>query len=793
MEIKNYKHCKGEAALQLIEYLTSNADRVQTQVLCEILRKNVETEYLKMVLRGRIDKLSFKQNVPIVTYEDIKPLINRIADGDSSNIISAEPITEWLTSSGTSGGEQKLMPSVPEELDRKTLLYSLLMPVMNQYLPGLDKGKGMYLFFIKAERKTPSGLLARPVLTSYYKSNHFRNRPRDPFNMYTSPDEAILCPDSRQSMFCQLLCGLIQRHDVVRVGAVFASAFLRAIKFLEENWQEMCENIRQGHLSDWIDDLPCRMAVSRLLPQPDPELAQSLHLECRKKSWDGIIIRLWPQTKYIDVIVTGSMAQYIPTLNYYSGGKLPLVCSMYASSECYFGLNLNPLQKPSDVSYTLLPNMAYFEFLPVRKENGLDDLQQQISCNGVEKNGLNESEELVDLVDVQVGCYYELVVTTYTGLYRYRVGDILLVTGFHNKAPQFQFLYRRNVVLSIDADKTNEEDLHKTVTNAKKLLEPFNTLLTEYTSCADTSSIPGHYVLFWELDGRPQRLEAWVLEACCSAIEESLDWVYRRGRVQDKSIGPLEIRLVKPGTFDRLMDHCLSQGASVNQYKTPRCIKSPSALDLLNSSVTGKYFSKRLPSWAPYISSLHRYRVGDILLVTGFHNKAPQFQFLYRRNVVLSIDADKTNEEDLHKTVTNAKKLLEPFNTLLTEYTSCADTSSIPGHYVLFWELDGRPQRLEAWVLEACCSAIEESLDWVYRRGRVQDKSIGPLEIRLVKPGTFDRLMDHCLSQGASVNQYKTPRCIKSPSALELLNSSVTGKYFSKRLPSWTPYIPSHR
>ena len=51
-------------------------------------------------------------------------------------------------------------------------------------MKGIDKGKGMYLFFIKSEAKTPGGLLARPVLTSYYKSRYFKERPYDPYNIY---------------------------------------------------------------------------------------------------------------------------------------------------------------------------------------------------------------------------------------------------------------------------------------------------------------------------------------------------------------------------------------------------------------------------------------------------------------------------------------------------------------------------------------------------------------------------------------------------------------------------------
>ncbi|KAK6796767.1 hypothetical protein RDI58_004468 [Solanum bulbocastanum] len=43
----------------------------------------------------------------------------------------SHPIFEFLTSSGTSAGERKLLPTTQDELDRKQLLYSLLMPVMN--------------------------------------------------------------------------------------------------------------------------------------------------------------------------------------------------------------------------------------------------------------------------------------------------------------------------------------------------------------------------------------------------------------------------------------------------------------------------------------------------------------------------------------------------------------------------------------------------------------------------------------------------------------------------------------
>ncbi|KAF7112156.1 hypothetical protein RHSIM_RhsimUnG0255100 [Rhododendron simsii] len=586
----------NKKTLQLIEDVTANADQVQNRVLAEILSRNAGVEYLKRLgVSGKnMDRETFKKLVPVIKYEDIQQEINRIANGDKSAILCSQPISEFLTSSGTSGGERKLMPTIEEELGRRSSLYSLLMPVMNQFVPGLDKGKGMYFLFIKSEAKTPGGLVARPVLTSYYKSTHFKNRPYDPYTNYTSPNETILCPDSYQSMYSQMLCGLFQNKEVLRVGAVFASGFIRAIRFLEKHWQPLCNDIRTGSINPQITDPSVRESVMRII-KPNPELADFIESECGKESWKGIITRLWPNTKYVDVIVTGTMSQYIPTLDFYSNG-LPLVCTMYASSECYFGVNLNPLCKPSDVSYTLIPTMAYFEFLPVQRNNDVNTNSIAVpkTLDG------KEQKELVDLVDVKLGQEYELVVTTYAGLYRYRVGDVLRVAGFKNKAPQFTFICRKNVALSIDSDKTDEVELQTAVKNAVNHLIPFDATLTEYTSYADLSSIPGHYVLFWELTVNGSTpIPPSVFEDCCLTIEESFNSVYRQGRTSDKSIGPLEIRIVDVGTFDKLMDYAISLGASINQYKAPRCVKYEPIIELLNDKVVASYFSPKCPKWVP--------------------------------------------------------------------------------------------------------------------------------------------------------------------------------------------------
>ncbi|PUZ40564.1 hypothetical protein GQ55_9G434100 [Panicum hallii var. hallii] len=581
---------KDAEKLRFIEEMTSNVDAVQERVLAEILARNAGTEYLaRCGLAGATDRAAFRARVPVVTYEDLQPDIQRIANGDRSPILSAHPISEFLTSSGTSAGERKLMPTIKEELDRRQLLYSLLMPVMNLYVPGLDKGKALYFLFVKSETTTPGGLTARPVLTSYYKSEHFKNRPYDPYHDYTSPTAAILCADAFQSMYAQMACGLCQRHDVLRVGAVFASGLLRAIRFLQLHWEQLADDIEAGTLTPRVTDPSVREAVAGIL-RPDPELARFLRGECSRGDWAGIITRVWPNTKYLDVIVTGAMQQYIPTLEYYSGG-LPMACTMYASSECYFGLNLRPMCHPSEVCYTIMPNMGYFEFLPVDEASGVAS---------------GDAAQLVDLSRVEAGREYELVITTYAGLYRYRVGDILRVAGFHNAAPQFRFVRRKNVLLSIESDKTDEAELQRAVDRASAHLRARcggGAAVAEYTSQACTRSIPGHYVVYWELLATAEQQGAAVdgetLERCCLEMEEALNSVYRQSRVADGSIGPLEIRVVRAGTFEELMDYAISRGASINQYKVPRCVSFPPIVELLDSRVVSRHFSPSPPHWEP--------------------------------------------------------------------------------------------------------------------------------------------------------------------------------------------------
>ena len=132
-----------------------------------------------------------------------------------------------------------------------------------------------------------------------------------------------------------------------RTCSTWASSSRRAcsaIRFLQLHWEQLADDIEAGSLTPYVADPSVPDAVVGIL-RPDPELARFVRAECSRGHWAGIVTRA------------------IPILEYYSG-RLPMACTMYASSDCYFGLNLRPLCHPSEVCYTIMPNMGYFEFLP---------------------------------------------------------------------------------------------------------------------------------------------------------------------------------------------------------------------------------------------------------------------------------------------------------------------------------------------------------------------------------------------------------------------------------------------
>ncbi|KAK1321517.1 putative indole-3-acetic acid-amido synthetase GH3.5 [Acorus calamus] len=574
---------KHERVIEEFEALTKDAGRVQIETLRRILELNGEAEYLQSFgLGGRTDPESFKACVPLVTHSDLEPYIQRITDGEESPILTGKCVTAISLSSGTTGGRSKFVPFNDELVKSTMQIYRTSFAFRNREFP-IKNGKALQFIYSGKQFKTRGGLTASTATTHVFRCDQFKNTMKDIMSQCCSPDEVIFGPDFSQTLYCHLLCGLIYSEEVQFISSTFAHGIVHAFRTFEQIWEELCDDIREGVLSSRVTVPSVRAAVSKLL-KPNPKLADDIYGKCsRLSNWYGVIPELWPNSKYVYGIMTGSMELYLNKLRHYAG-DLPLVSSDYGSSEGWIGANINPLLPPESVTYAVLPDIAYFEFIPLREE-----LEEQELGNTGSTIVYKELEP-VGLTEVKIGEEYELVFTSFAGLYRYRLGDVVKVKGFHNSTPELQFVCRRNLLLTINIDKNTEKDLQLAVVEATKLLADEKIELVDFTSHVDLSTDPGHYVIFWELSGEGSED---VLRACCDRLDLSfVDAGYVSSR-KVRTIGPLELRVVRRGTFHKILDHYLGLGAAVSQFKMPRCVNASNAkvLQIMCNNVVKSYFS----------------------------------------------------------------------------------------------------------------------------------------------------------------------------------------------------------
>uniref|UniRef100_A0A5B6ZEP2 Putative indole-3-acetic acid-amido synthetase GH3.5 n=1 Tax=Davidia involucrata TaxID=16924 RepID=A0A5B6ZEP2_DAVIN len=570
-----------EEIIEEFEALTMDAERVQRETLEKILEENGGTEYLrKWGLNGRTDPESFKACVPLVTHKDLESYIQRIIDGDGDPILTGKPITTISLSSGTTQGKPKFVPFNDELIQSTMQIFKTSFAFRNREFT-VGNGKSLQFIYSSKQFKTEGGLAAGTATTNVYRSSQFKNTMKAMQSSCCSPDEVIFGPDFHQSLYCHLLCGLLFSDEVQVVSSAFAHSIVHAFRTFEQVWEELCTDIREGVLSSRVTVQSIRTAMSKLL-KPNPELADKIYKKCSGLSnWYGLIPEIFPNAKYIYGIMTGSMEPYVKKLRHYAG-ELPLLCADYGSSEGWIGANVNPKLPPELATFAVLPNIGYFEFIPLR---------EFVQGQEIDSNFLSMEPKPVGLTEVRVGEEYEIIVTNFAGLYRYRLGDVVKVKGFHNKTPELQFVCRRNLLLTVNIDKNTEKDLQLAVEAAAKLLADGKLEVVDFTSHVDLSTEPGHYVIFWELSGEASEKE--VLKECCNCLDGSfVDAGYVSSR-KVKAIGALELRVVRRGTFHKILDHYVELGSAVSQFKTPRCVgpNNNTVLQILCSNVVESYFS----------------------------------------------------------------------------------------------------------------------------------------------------------------------------------------------------------
>ncbi|KAI9526384.1 hypothetical protein NQZ68_039992 [Dissostichus eleginoides] len=544
----------GRRQRKKLEADTLNVKRVQEETLLQRLRKNENTSYGKQYDFSSIKDIDgFRSRHPITTYEHYRELIRRIAAGEEKLIIADKPLILAMTS-GTSGASAMLLSTKDTNSEFFLQGVAVCLDAMARAFPATDSLQRTTKFFYSPTfRQSEAGIPIGPNSSTPASSRHM-------LNLYTTPAPAFEVPSEKDTLYLHLLFAL-KDPSVGTLESNFASTVFYAFSALQDRWQELVEDIERGKVSSALALEPAVRSSLEALMKPDPERAAQLRA-LFKDGFRGIAKRLWPHLHLVLAVDSGSNQIYGEMLreNYCQG--VPFYSPFYAATEGLIGVNLWP-QEPNR-RYLLCPRSMFCEFLP---ESGLEE----------------EAPHTLLMEEVTEGQNYELIITNASGLFRYRVGDIVKVVGFHNQCPIVEFQYRRGQMLSVRGEKVSEALFLDALKKAVALWP--GAQLVDYC-CAESGimgdSIGGsdpHYQVFVELKGVRNLSEEqrYRLDICLQ--QDSA--VYKSFRSKG-SIGSMRVQLVAQGAFKELREHMMAySNTSPNTFKMHRVLRRKEYADFL--------------------------------------------------------------------------------------------------------------------------------------------------------------------------------------------------------------------
>lgn len=534
---------------------SKRANKMQETCIKRLMRKNKTTEYGKLHNFDKVKSIEdYQKIVPLSVYADYDDYVWRMANGEKG-LITNMYVRRFTESSGSTG-KQKLVP-LSYWAEWVCQCFSFSAPVGCAVKWFAKKGRPLppQKGLLTAEtscRKVKGGTIS--CLSSIPLLNV---KPIVQF-FTTSPKEVLFPePDVDMDMHYMKLRFALANRNISYLGTIFITTLESMFFYMEENWEMLCDDIEKGIINDSVN-VPeeIREKYNKKL-KPNPKRADELRKEF-KKGFDEspIIPRIWPNVGWMYGMGTGSLSFYAKKLRRYIGDDIPMHYLGYTATEAFMAV---PLEFNS-YDYVILPQNGFYEFRPIDQE-GYDNL--------------------LTIKDLEVGKEYEIILTNMSGFYRYRIEDVIKVTGYYNQSPKITFCYRLNQIANISGEKVSSLAFDEMVAN---LSETTGDLYIGYSIYADRSTSPGHYKLFLELaedisDEKKATYNALFEEMLCKGN------VSVEPLIKSSALGHPEVLFLKKGTYDDYREVLRSRGANLNQVKPIKVIDNDEKRDFFFSHV----------------------------------------------------------------------------------------------------------------------------------------------------------------------------------------------------------------
>jgi hypothetical protein len=459
---------------------------VQIEKLICILRANRSCEYGdKYDFENIGDLEEFQKKVPLTDYEDYKPYIEEIKKG-KKNILTAEDVLLLELSSGSTSAS-KLIPytrTLKEEFQKgiRPWLYDLYSSYK-----GIKWGRSYWSVTPAATKKeyAEGGI---PIGFEDDKE-YFGALEKKLFDIiFAVPSDAAKA-DSIEEFYYKTALGLLKCRDITLISVWNPSFLMLLLEYMEKNSEKLAEDISIKNRKRGMEVRIC----------------------LNEKAFE----KLWKNLKVISCWCDGNAKAYADKLKAIFPNSAIQPKGLLATE----GFVSFPLSGAGGAVLSIRSHFFEFEAAGDNKIYFADELEK--------------------------GKEYSVILTTSGGFYRYRLKDIVQVTGFMGQVPVIKFLGKQDKVSDLFGEKLNEIFV-------KTVIESSGTEGDFFMMAPETD----RYVLYIKSERVPDGIE--------DKLRENFHYDYCRKLGQLK---PLRIFMLTGNPRQEYLEECVRRGQRLGDIK----------------------------------------------------------------------------------------------------------------------------------------------------------------------------------------------------------------------------------
>ena len=515
MQMSDDDFFKAEAALM------ENCERVQETVLSEMLAASADTEFGRRYGFSEIKSVrEYRAKVPLSEWADYRDDAKRLENGEA-DILFPGGAEFFYRTSGTTDTYKQVPESGRSSICRGAITRSRLARLF-RYLPDGKLHKALVLTNKSVADTTEAGIHVGSA------SGHSLGTLGAKFIPLLAVPVTLVDHYSGDDLLYMTLRCALTHERMTCIGCNNALSFVNMAEFGALHADELISDIRSGLCGRAIPDELADEMHKYLAP--NPERADFLERLNRENRFHPL--HYWSDISLGCFWLGGSLATYVERAKRYLPTDIHLLDVGYGASE----IKINIPMRDGTAAGALATFCGFFEFIP--EEGGEPLLAHEV------KEGQN----------------YELVVTTYSGLYRYRMKDLVHVDGFTGDTPNIYFVSTLTDMANLAMEKLSGNMLSDAL---RKTLDANGLSLRAVRIYPDAVTMSYHICIELENPEKaPPDLE--------SVIEQGLQERLIRYKIfRQTDLKEAKLHLMKRGWGEHLVQKYTKNSSSSAQVKVP--------------------------------------------------------------------------------------------------------------------------------------------------------------------------------------------------------------------------------